>query len=85
MASGDLISINNSSNTIPLSNLKYSIKYESPYGPIEVPKRSFTTSYYMIWTYTGRVSVVIPVNYYITVPLYTDPGTYTVTITYVAV
>ncbi|MDI9618385.1 hypothetical protein [Methanothermobacter sp.] len=84
-ASGDLISINNSSNIIPLSNLKYSIKYDSPYGPIQVPKRSFTTTYYTIWTYVGAVNVVIPINYYLTVPLYTDPGTYRVTITYVAV
>lgn len=81
-ASGDLISINNSSNTIPLSNLKYSIKYDGPYGPIDVPKRSFTTRYYTFWTYRGSVNIKIPVNYYLTVPPYTDPGTYRVTVTY---
>lgn len=84
-ASGDLIGINNSSNIIPLSNLNFSIKYDSPYGLIQVPPRSFTTTSYIIWTYTGPVRVVIPINYYITVPLYTNPDTYRVTITYVAV
>lgn len=81
-ASGDLISINNSSNRIPLLNLKYSIKYDGPYGPIDVPKRSFTTRYYTFWTYRGSVNIKIPVNYYLTVPPYTDPGTYRVTVTY---
>ncbi|MBE2900891.1 hypothetical protein DNK57_08845 [Methanothermobacter thermautotrophicus] len=81
-ARGDLIGINNSSNTIPLSNLKYSIKYDGPYGPIEVPKRSLTTTYYTFWTYPDAVNIKIPVDYYLTVPLYTDPDTYRVTVTY---
>lgn len=84
-ASGNLININNTSNTIPISNLKYSIKYEGPYGPIEVPKRSFITSYYTFWTYNGAVNIKIPINYYLTVPLYTEPGTYRVNIIYRAV
>ncbi|MGB9838841.1 hypothetical protein [Methanothermobacter sp.] len=85
MANSNLVSLNNSSNIIPISNLRYSIKYDGPYGPIIIPKRSFTTSYYQIWTYTGPVNIVIPMDYYLTVPLYTDPGIYRTTITYRAV
>jgi len=83
-ASGDLINTGNSSITIPLSNLKYGIKYSSPYGQINVPKKSFSTSDSIIWTYNGRVNVDIPIDYYFTVPPYTDPGIYTVTIIYTA-
>ncbi|MFB2622296.1 hypothetical protein [Methanothermobacter marburgensis] len=55
-ANSNLVSLNNSSNIIPISNLRYSIKYDGPYGPIIIPKRSFTTSHYQIWTYKGSDS-----------------------------
>ncbi|WP_370005685.1 hypothetical protein [Methanothermobacter sp. KEPCO 2] len=85
-ASGDLRDVENSSNTIPLSNLKYSIKYDGPYGPIEVQIRNFTTSDFQIWTRVGSVDgIILPVNYYLTVPPYTDPGTYSTEVIYTAV
>ena len=74
-ANGDLVNANGS--TIPLSNLKFSTP--------NVDKRSFTTSDYTILTYSGLWgSRTVPISFYITVPLYTDPGTYTVTIIYTA-
>ncbi|BDH79707.1 hypothetical protein MTTB_10860 [Methanothermobacter tenebrarum] len=74
-ASGDLVNADGS--TIPLSNLKFSTP--------NVPKRSFTTSDYTILTYSGlRGSRTVPISFYITVPFYSDPGTYSVTIIYTA-
>lgn len=74
-ANGDLVNANGS--TIPLSNLKFSTP--------NVDKRSFTTSDYIILTYSGLWgSRTVPISFYITVPPYTDPGTYTVTIIYTA-
>ncbi len=74
-ANGNLISADGS--TIPLSNLKFSTP--------NVAKRSFTTSDYTILTYSGILeSRTVPISFYITVPFYTDPGTYSVTIIYTA-
>ncbi|HHW16651.1 MAG TPA: hypothetical protein GXX31_04655 [Methanothermobacter sp.] len=74
-ASGDLVNADGS--TIPLSNLKFSTP--------NVPKRSFTTSDYTILTYSGLWgSRTVPISFYITVPFYSDPGTYSVTIIYTA-
>jgi len=74
-ANGDLVSADGS--TIPLSNLKFSTS--------NVAKRSFTTSDYTILTYNGVVgSRTVPISFYVTVPFYTDPGTYSVTIIYTA-
>jgi len=73
-ATGDLIGANGS---IPLSNLKFSTS--------NVPKRSFTTTNYIIANYSGLLgTLTVPMNFYITVPSYTDPGTYSVTIIYTA-
>lgn len=72
-ANGDLRSANGS--TIPLSNLKFSTP--------DVSKRSFTTSDYTIGNYSGLLgSLTVPMSFYITIPRYTDPGTYSVTIIY---
>ncbi|KUK01587.1 MAG: Uncharacterized protein XD44_0329 [Methanobacteriaceae archaeon 41_258] len=74
-ANGDLIGPNGS--TIPISNLKFSTP--------NVPKRSFTTSDYIIANYSGFWgSFTVPMSFYVTVPPYTDPGTYSVTIIYTA-
>ncbi|MDI9623887.1 MAG: hypothetical protein QFX38_03250 [Methanothermobacter sp.] len=74
-ASGDLVNANGS--TIPLSNLKFSTS--------NIAKRSFTTSDYTILTYSGLWgSQTVPMNFYITIPVFTDPGTYSVTIIYTA-
>lgn len=70
---------------IPVSNLKYSINYNSPYGPIVVAKRSFTTTPYLFWQRNGNTEVEIPINYHITVPPFTDPGTYSIRIMYQAI
>ncbi|MBC7100450.1 MAG: hypothetical protein H5T40_02280 [Methanobacteriales archaeon] len=73
-ATGDLIGANGS---IPLSNLKFSTS--------NVTKRSFTTTNYIIANYSGPWGILrVPMNFYITVPSYTDPGTYSVTIIYTA-
>lgn len=79
-ASGDMINTADSSQTIPLSNLKFSTP--------SVAKRSFTTSDYVIATYGGIFDPLgsreVPLSLYITVPPYTDPGTYSVTLIYTA-
>ncbi|MDI6702416.1 hypothetical protein [Methanothermobacter wolfeii] len=76
-ASGDMINTANSSQNIPISNLKFSTS--------SVSKRSFTTSNYVIETYSGfGGSIDVPMSLYITVPPYTDPGTYSVTLIYTA-
>ena len=80
----NLVSTTNTSQTIPISNLKYSINYAGP-PPINVEKRSFGTTYDTIWTYPSSVNVNIPINYYMTIPPFTDPGTYQVQITWRAI
>jgi len=74
-ASGNLVNTADSSLTIPLSNLKFSTPGLS--------KRSFTTSNQVIMTYSGLGgSSSVPLSLYITVPPYTDPGTYSTTLIY---
>ncbi|OEC87099.1 MULTISPECIES: hypothetical protein [Methanobacterium] len=71
-----------SSDTIPVSNFKYSCSDASP----AISKTSFTTtptlvdtfSYFLVNTKTYRM------NYYLTVPVNTQPGTYSTTVIYTA-
>lgn len=73
-ASGDIIS--DSGTTIPINNLKFSTP--------DVPKTSFTKSDQSILRYIGSGTDTVLMSFYITVPLYTDPGTYSVAIIYTA-
>lgn len=74
-ASGNLVNTANSSLTIPLSNFKFSTP--------SLSKRSFTTSNQVIMTYSGFIGAQsVPLSLYITVPPYTDPGTYSTTLIY---
>lgn len=76
-ASGALVNTANSSLTIPLTNFKFSTP--------SLSKRSFTTSNQVIMTYSGFIGAQsVPLSLYITVPPYTDPGTYLTTLTYTA-
>lgn len=80
-ASGNFISTTNSSNTINLSNFKY-----DGFKNSALSKSSFTTSDVLVKSWDGIIiSDTVPVNYYLTIPTGTDPGTYTVTIYYTAV
>jgi len=73
-ASGDLLG--DSGTTIPIDNLKFSTP--------NVPKTSFTTSDQRILHYLGTGTETVLMSFYVTVPPYTDPGTYSVTIIYTA-
>ena len=79
-ANGDLVNTADSSLRIPLSSLKFSTP--------SLSKRSFTTSDQTIMTYTGGFflpgSRSVTMSLYITVPPYTDPGTYQTTLIYTA-
>ncbi|NLU03874.1 MAG: hypothetical protein GXW97_02820 [Methanothermobacter sp.] len=79
-ADGNLVNTADSSLTIPLSSLKFSTP--------SLSKRSFTTSDQTIMTYTGGFflpgSRSVTMSLYITVPPYTDPGTYQTTLIYTA-
>jgi len=76
-ATGDLVNTADSSLTIPLSSLKFSTP--------SLSKRSFTTSNQNIMTYSGLWgSPSVTMSLYITVPPYTDPGTYQTTLIYTA-
>ena len=73
--SGDLVNTAESSLRIPLSSLKFSTP--------SLSKRSFTTSDQAIMTYSGLFgSKSVTMSLYITVPPYTDPGTYQTTLIY---
>ena len=80
-SSGDFIS---STDNIPLSNFKFECTNSNPV----VNKRSFTTSDYSISRYSSGLltpyDYTYNINYYLTVPVGTAPGTYTTTITYTA-
>ena len=77
-ASGDFI---NGTNSIPLSNFKYEC-------PGNVSKTSFTTDDSPIDQYAppfiGTIRNTYHINYYLTVPTNTYPGTYSTTIIYTA-
>ncbi|MDI9623888.1 MAG: hypothetical protein QFX38_03255 [Methanothermobacter sp.] len=73
-ANGNLVS--DSGLEIPISYLKFS----TPNSPI----RPFTTENQWISKYPGSGVERIPINFYITIPTYTDPGTYSATIIYTA-
>jgi hypothetical protein len=83
-ASGDLSSGN---NKIPLNNLKY-----DGFSNSSLPKTSFTTSNtriqswplerFLIWYYLSKS---VNGNYYLTVPMGTNQGTYNTTIFYTAI
>ncbi|MGB9869820.1 hypothetical protein [Methanothermobacter sp.] len=74
-ATGNLINTADSSLMIPLTNLKFSTPGLS--------KRPFTTSNQNIMTYSGLWgSSSVSLSLYITVPPYTDPGTYQTTLIY---
>ena len=76
-ATGDLVNTADSSLMIPLSSLKFSTP--------SLSKRSFTTSNQNIMTYSGLWgSPSVTMSLYITVPPYTDPGTYQTTLIYTA-
>jgi len=76
-ADGDLVNTADSSLRIPLSSLKFSTP--------SLSKRSFTTSDQTIMTYSGFLnSRSVTMSLYITVPPYTDPGTYQTTLIYTA-
>ena len=76
-ANGDLVNTADSSLRIPLSSLKFSTP--------SLSKRSFTTSNQNIMTYSGFWgSPSVTMSLYITVPPYTDPGTYQTTLIYTA-
>jgi len=77
-ADGNLVNTADSSLRIPLSSLKFSTP--------SLSKRSFTTSDQTIMTYTGVLpgSRSVTMSLYITVPPYTDPGTYQTTLIYTA-
>jgi hypothetical protein len=77
-ASGDFAS---GTNTIPLSNFKFDC-------PGNITKTTFTTSDIVIDDYSppfiGTIRNTYHINYYITVPPGTYPGTYSTTIIYTA-
>ena len=76
-ADGNLVNTADSSLRIPLSSLKFSTP--------SLSKRSFTTSNQNIMTYSGLWgSPSVTMSLYITVPPYTDPGTYQTTLIYTA-
>ena len=76
-ANGDLVNTADSSLRIPLSSLKFSTP--------SLSKRSFMTSNQNIMTYSGFLnSQSVTMSLYITVPPYTDPGTYQTTLIYTA-
>lgn len=75
MATGNLINTADSSLMIPLTNLKFSTP--------GISKRPFTTSNQNIMTYSGLIgSSSVSLSLYITVPPYTDAGTYQTTLIY---
>lgn len=78
-ASGDFKS---GSNSIPLSNFKYT----SPDSSSTTTKKSFTTSNELVGTYAYLLvgSKTYHMNYFLTIPEGTEPGTYTTKITYTA-
>ena len=77
-ASGDFTS---GTNRISLSNFKYGGQYSG--GTIS--KKAFTTDDEILKSYSGLFhSETVYMDYYITVPEGTEPGTYTTTITYTA-
>lgn len=77
-ASGDFTS---GTNRIALNNFKYSGQYSG--GTIS--KKAFTTGNELLKSYSGLFhSETVYMDYYITVPEGTEPGTYTTTITYTA-
>ncbi|HHW04286.1 MAG TPA: hypothetical protein GXX32_00005, partial [Methanothermobacter sp.] len=73
-ANGDLVSEDGS--IISIDNLKSSTQ--------NVTKTSFTTSNQSILRYLGTGIERVDMSFYISVPLYADPGTYSVTIIYTA-
>lgn len=79
-AAGDL---QNGTNTISLSNLKY-----ADYGD-NVAKTAFTTTYALVrenWAPPAQGSeAIIPVDLFLLVPFATPPGNYTTTIYHAAV
>ncbi len=70
------------SNSIPLSNFKYT-SLDSSYT---TTKKSFTTSNELVGTYAYLLvgSKTYHMNYFLTIPEGTEPGTYTTKITYTA-
>lgn len=69
------------STTIDLSNFKY-----DGFSNSSLPKTQFTGTDAKVktWDYT-LISQTVPVNFYLTVPFGTTPGTYTTTISYTVV
>lgn len=78
-ASGNFINGANASQTIPLNNFQFE-------SPNYATKRPLTTTdfsihhYTMFWSWDNTYNI----NYYLTVPRYTDPGTYSTTVIYTA-
>lgn len=78
-ASDNFINSANSSQIIPLDNFQFDC-------PGYVTKRSFTTDNQRIhyYTYFLGYNENYTMNYYLTVPRYTDPGVYSTTVIYTA-
>lgn len=78
-ASGDFINSANASQKIPLTNFKYDC-------PGYAAKKPFTTNNELIhhYTYFLIYDTTYTMNYYLTIPTYTDPGVYSTTVIYTA-
>jgi hypothetical protein len=78
-ASDNFINSANSSQIIPLNNFQFDC-------PGYVTKRPFTTTNQLIHEYNYFLiyDVNYTMNYYLTVPRYTDPGVYSTTVIYTA-
>jgi hypothetical protein len=72
---GDFVDAENSSNTIALNNFEY-----DGFGNSSLSKTPFTTSFQSVRSWQGNITV--PVNFYLTVPVGTRPGSYSTTIYY---
>lgn len=78
-ASGNFVNSADTSKTIPLTNFKYGCQ-----GYVD--KTSFTTSDSLVANYDVILysRITYHMDYYLTIPTGTDPGTYTTTIYYMA-
>lgn len=76
-AGADFTQTGNATNIISLANFKY-----NGFGNAGLPKTSLTTTNALVNTFNTIYYSTVPVNYYLTVPCGTSPGTYNTTIIY---
>ena len=76
-AGGDFSQTGNATNTISLANFKY-----DGFGNTGLPVTPLTTTNSLVNTFNIIYYSTVPVNYYLTVPCGTSPGTYNTTIIY---